>query len=313
MPQVLFENISEIKLNVIPIERRFDSEGDLSIDEKVRETYIEKKYDSMPKTEEEADARGLKVFNGLMSSFPRIAYYSDGKSNIVAADIAPTRYLIGQAMRDIIKQDELSEEEIRRMSPNMANVSIIVPVRYKGQYYLVSQIKGKALGSGEILAALVAGNVDGKYLFQNPKNPLIEALKNECSEEIGMDLSYLNSTSFICGLDDGAAGINFVSVAKEANLDEILNSYAALTKQKIAKNEELELMALSMLKVSGLALTPLEKNNRFEAQNVLCFYPNVNGLRETVENRVVRPYTESIAHYLSNQRNVHFILDKAGF
>lgn len=313
MPKVLFENISEIKLNVIPLERKFNSEGDLSIDSKVRDLYVQKRYDEMPKTEEEADAKGLNTFNGLTSSFPRISCYSDGKSNIIAADIAPTRYLIGQAMRDIMKQDKISEEEIRRMSPNMANISLIVPVKYKGQYFLVSQIKGKAIGSREVLASPVAGNVDAKYLYENPKNPLTEALRKECFEEIGMDLSYLNPTSFVCGIDDGAAGINFVSVAKGAKLDAILNSYFELTKQKIAKNEKLELMALSLLRVGELKLILLEEGDRFEAQDVICFYPNVDGFRETVENRVVRPFTEAIVHYLSNKKNVHFILDKAGF
>ncbi len=108
MSKVLFENISEIKLNVIPFERTPDSKGSLSIDERVAKVYIQKRYNLVPKTEEEADARGLKTFNGLMSSFPDIKSYSDGNSNIIVGDIAPTRYLIGQAMRDIMKEETLS-------------------------------------------------------------------------------------------------------------------------------------------------------------------------------------------------------------
>ncbi len=198
------------------------------------------------------------------------------------------------------------------MSPNMANVSLITPVKYKGEYFFVSQIKGKALGSGEIHVAPIAGNVDAKYIFQDYKDPLTLTLKNECSEEIGLDLSYLNSTSFVCGLDDGAAGINFVSVSQNVKLDSILESYSALSKQKLIKNEELELKALSLLKISGLTLIPLE-NNRKEILNAICFYPSENGLIQKIENKTVRPYAEAISEYISKPENVTFLLEKAGF
>ncbi len=310
MAKVCVKNIDKILLNVIPIERRFDSEGDLAIDSRVRDMYIKKGYESAPKSREEADARGIKNFNGLMSSFPRINVYTNGKETIVAADIAPTRYLIGQAARDIMKQSVYSEEEIQKMIPCMANVSVLTPIKKEGKYYLLSQIKGKAIGSGQILAAPVAGNVDAKYL--NAVDPLTEALKNECSEEIGMDLSYLNSTSFVCMIDDGAGGRNFASVARNANLQEILNSYESDTKRKLAKNEQLELMALSVLPVAGLALTPLEDGNN-GLHNITCYKPTVDGLKEVVEDRGIRPYTEAVIDYVADQKNVKFLLEKAGF
>ncbi len=310
MAKVCVKNIDKILLNIIPIERRFDSEGDLAIDSRVRDMYIKKGYESAPKSREEADARGIKNFNGLMSSFPRINVYTNGKETIVAADITPTRYLIGQAARDIMKQDIYSEEEIQKMIPCMANVSVLTPIKKEGKYYLLSQIKGKAIGSGQILAAPVAGNVAAKYL--NAADPLTEALKNECSEEIGMDLSYLNSTSFVCMIDDGAGGRNFASVARNANLKKILDSYESDTKRKLAKNEQLELMALSVLPVAGLALTPLEDGIN-GLHKITCYKPGVDGLTEVVEDRGVRPYTEAIIDYVADQENVKFLLEKAGF
>jgi len=310
MAKVIVKNIDKILLNVIPIERRFDSEEDLAIDSRVKDMYIKKGYESAPKSREEADARGIKNFNGLMSSFPRINVYTDGKMKIVAADIAPTRYLIGQAARDIMKQDIYSEEEVQKMVPCMANVSVLTPIKKEGKYYLLSQIKGKAIGSGQILAAPVAGNVDAKYL--TAADPLTEALKNECSEEIGMDLSYLNSTSFVCMIDDGAGGRNFASVARNASLQEILTSYESDTKRKLAKNEQLELMALSVLPVAGLALTPLEDGIN-GLHKITCYKPTVDGLKEVVEDRGVRPYTEAVIDYVADQKNVKFLLEKAGF
>jgi hypothetical protein len=310
MARILVPNISDLKVSVIPIERTVDSIGDLAIDERVSKMYNEKHYDLVPKSSEEAELRGQKNFNGLMSSFPRISVYHSDGSNIVSCDIAPTRYLMGEAMRDCIKQTPYSLNEINAMSPNMANVSVIAPFKKDGKYYLLSQIKGKALGSGQIHTGLVAGNVDAKYLYAN--NPLVEALRNECSEELGMDLSYLNSSSFVFLVDERETGqVNFASVASHVDFDAIMSSYESLTRRKLAQNQALEVMALSTLPIAGLAMTRLENGPGKEMQ-VTCYKPGSDGLVEVVENRGLRPYTYATIEFLSDSRNARFLLEKAG-
>ena len=71
-------------------------------------------------------------------------------------------------------------------------------------------------------------------------------------------------------------------------------------------------MALSILPVAGLALTPLENGNN-GLHNITCYKPTINGLKEVVEDREVRPYTEAIIDYVADQKNVKFLLEKAGF
>ncbi len=311
MAKIGIENISEILLNVIPSERRFDSTGGLAIDESVRRCYQSKNYDAMPKSREEADARGLMHFNGLTSSFPSIRVYNSESGAVVSADIAPTRYLIGQAMRDVVKEGHFSGEEASRLSPDMANVSIIAPVKIKGEYFLLSQLKGKALGSGEFLAGIAAGNVDGKYLSH--KSPLVTALQNECSEELGLDLSRLDSTSFVFMIDERETGqVNFASVARGANIDRILRAYEAKTMSEIASSSELEVAALASLPITGIAMVPLEKEKRM-LRHVKTYYPSSKGLSVKYTDAPARPYTSAVAGYLSKPENVKFLLEKAGF
>lgn len=310
MAKIEIKNIDRILLNVLPFERRFDSQGDLAVNSLIREVYERKGYHSAPKSPEEAAARGIKNFNGLMTSSVRISCYCSGSETIVAADLAPARYLLGQAMRDYVKENpSLSEEEIRKLSPDLTNVSLIAPVKFRDQYFLLSQIKGKALGSGEIHAGLVAGNIDAGYLSES--DPLTATLQGECSEELGMDLSYLDTTSFIFLMDERETGqINFASVAKTTDINKVLNAYDCNTRTKLPK-EQLEVMALSMLPIGGIALVPLEKGQG--VQDLVCFHPSLDGLKEVKETRGVRPYTQATLDYLAQSENTKFLLEKAGF
>ncbi len=309
MAKIGIQNISDVKLNAIPVERTVDSEGDLAFAPEIKEMYTKKGYDVAPKSRQEADARGIRDFNGLMSSFTRIFVYRSGGQTIVAADIAPTRYLLGQAMRDYVAaHPDLSAEDVQRTSPDMANVSLVCPVKKEGKYFLLSQIKGKALGSGEIHAGIVAGNVKGKHVLQEG-NPLIRSLQDECSEELGMDLSHLDSTSFVYMVDERETGqINFASVVRQADANKIFEAYEANTKRKLPK-DQLEVMALAMLPIAGFALIPLEKGVGLEG--ILCYHPTVEGLKEVRETRRVRPYTQATLDYL--RENAGFLLNKAGF
>jgi len=311
MTKIGISNISEVKLNVIGYERRYDSDGDLAIHPAIKEVYRKKGYDLAPKTPEEARARGARHWNGLATSIPRMAVYYDRPDSeaIVTADIAPTRYLIGQALRDILKEKtDLSVVELNTMNPRIANVSLIAPIKVGGKYHLLSQIKGKALDSGQVHAALVAGGVEEKHLHTT--DPLISALKSECTEELGIDLSYFESTSHAFMLDEPEYGyVNFASIARNTKLDEVLKAYEADSKRKLL-GEKLEVMALSFIPIGGLALTPLEKGN---LENIICYHPTPDGLKEMKETRKAIAYTEVMVEHLNDAKNARFVLERAGF
>jgi len=312
MAKITIENIARINLSVVPEERKFGTSGELAVNPLVRMMYIDKGYDDKPKSKEERNARGLRGgWNGLMSSFPKIeANYENGE-NVVNATIAPTRYLVGQAMRDLMDTagSVFTQKEIQEMSPDMAGVSLVVPVKLEGEYFLMSQIKGDALGSGQISAGLVAGRIDAKYL--NHSDPLAATLHNECSEEVGMDLSCLDPTSVIYMVDERETGqVNFAYVARNADAESILHAYEASVKGKIPAGKKLEVSGLANLPVSGIALTALEGNT---VRDITCFIPTEHGLEREVQDRQVRPYTQAVLDYLYKPENLKFLLEKAGF
>ncbi|MBI2103123.1 hypothetical protein HYT55_04740 [Candidatus Woesearchaeota archaeon] len=336
MAQIGIENISEIRLNVIPVERRFDSTGDLAVHPVVAARYLEGRYDQKPQNEDEARVRGEKGFNGMMSSLPRISVYDDGGRKLVVADVAPTRYLLGQALRDVVKEsddfetarlsashgfltvgDEVMRERkvfgsfaVHGLSPDMANISLVVPVKMGGHYFLMSQVKGKALGSGEVHTGLVAGNIDGKYLRE--ADPFVAALQAECSEEAGVDLSSLDRTAALYMVDERETGqVNFAYLARAADAQQMLHTYDQTVREKLAKGEALEVMALTAVPF-GSRLEPLD-GGALGLKGITTYHPTVNGLVEKVEDRKVRPYTQATLDYLAKPENVRFLLEKAGF
>ncbi len=311
MAHIGIENISEIKLTVIPQERRFDSKCDLAVHPLVAAKYIERNYDAKPKTEEEALSRGERDFNGLVSSCARISNYPIDHGKLVIADVAPTRYLIGQALRDVTKEGKYQPNVSPQMSPDMVGVSLVVPVKINGQYFLMSQIKGKALGSGEVHTGLVAGNVDGKYLSQ--EDPFVAALQNECSEEVGLDLSSLDRTAALYMVDERETGqVNFAYLARNVDAQQMLHSYDQSVRDKLAHGEALEVMALTAVPLGGAQLEKLE-TGAFGLKGITTFHPTPNGLMEKIEDRGIRPYTQATLDYLAKPENVRFLLEKAGF
>jgi hypothetical protein len=311
MAKVTISNISDIKLNVIDTERTQISQGDLAMHSKLVLDYLKNQYNLKPKNKGEATARGEQNFNGLSTSFPRISVYQNQNGeNIVSADIAPTRFLFKQSAINLNQNENLTLEQRMEISPQLANVSLIVPVKVKGEYFLMGQVKGNAIGSGQIQGPLVAGGIDYKAL--HTENPLITSLQQECLEEVGMDLSYLNSTSFLFMTEESEVGsVNFSSIAQGVQLDNILSSYEASVKNKLTK-EELEVQALAKLPMQGISLIPLEKGN-FGMNDIEIYTPTQTGLNLARENRKIRPLTQAVADFMSEEKNKNLILERAGF
>jgi hypothetical protein len=305
-------NIDRILLNVTQLERTFDTEGPLAIHPTVAAMYVSKDYATAPCSAQEARALGQRAdeFNGLKCSFYRITSTQKDGRTIVTADIAPTRYLFSKAMRDVVKEGDYSLADMHAMTPNMAHVSLVVPVRFNGQYHLLSQIKGKALGEGQIHAGLAAGHVEAHHL--NQCNPLVAALQDEVSEEIGLDLSRLDHTSFVYVVDEAELGtVNFASVAQLVDVDKVLAAYETSIRGKLPG--KLEVNGLAVLPIAGLTFVPLER----PLDEVVCYKPTLDGLVASKEakdwKKDLRPYTQATLEYVREPANLRSLLQKAGF
>ncbi|MFH1770759.1 MAG: hypothetical protein ABH828_04335 [archaeon] len=309
--------IDEVHITPINAERTFHSHLDGKVHHEVAEMYFMKEYDKEPKTAAEAKEKGVTGFNGMNSSFPTMKFYKDVNRTIFSADIMPTRYLIGQAMRDVMKDGSQSEASIEELSPNMANVSLMAPVKINGKYFLFSQIKGAALGSGQIHAGYVAGNIAGKHVidaYNNPnKNILVSAMKQEVLEEAGIELNSIDSTSPAYFVDERETGrVNIASVVRNANADKMLLAYQDQTIIKLNNNEKLEVGGVAMLPIAGIALIPIENNNH-KVEDITCYVPTELGLDKIVDTKGIRPYTRIVLEHLENKENRHILLEKAGF
>lgn len=309
MARITLDRISDIDITTIPHERTLQTREEGALHSLIRDRYEEAGYGLLPKNAEEAAARGQKHFNGLTSSFPSIRTYKSEDEVVVAADIMPTRYLVGQAARDVVAQKQLSFEQAQHISPQMANVSLLVPVKIDGEYGLLGQIKGNTLGGGQLHAALAAGNINAKYLSST--NPMVAALQEETSEEVGMNLSSLDSTAFVFMIDEAETGqVNFASVARGADITNILNAYDASVRKKLGNQEKLEVAALATLPIAALAFVPLEKGNGLA--NTRLYVPTANGLEERVDTVVVRPYTQAAVEFMRAPESRTYLLEKAG-
>jgi len=163
----------------------------------------------------------------------------------------------------------------------------------------LAQVKGEALGEGQISAALAAGGVQVKHLT-GEKHPLVAALQEECSEEVGLKLTSVNSESFVFFVDEYELGnVNFAAVAMRVELQQVLDAYDKSTRAKLANKEKLE--------VAGLALLPIQG----PMNEVKCFFPSPTGLQERMEKRDVRPYTLAVREHLANGDNLNMLLNKA--
>lgn len=330
MANIGIENIREVQLTVDRDERTFDSE---TIHPLVREMYLRKGFDRHPKDKAERDTFNTSIrqgnlslkdalkdadkkplfkgWNGLMSSCSSIQTEYTDQGNVVKVTIAPTRYLLREAMEAVWMTGSYSPEQTAAMSPDMVGTSLVVPVKVEGQYYILSQIKGDALGSGQIHTGLVAGGVDAKLL--SGRDPLLASLRQETLEEMGINLNDLDHGSFVYMVDERETGqVNFAALAKNADYQFILQRYEADTKRRIAAGEKLEVSALANLPVYGIALVPLE-NGKLGIRNIQCFFPTEHGLERKIDDREIRPYTQATIDYLSKAENVRFMLEKAGF
>lgn len=304
---VAFEGIKGITATVNPDELLFN---DPALDRRITQMYERKDYDKAPKTRAEQIDRGLTSFNGQSVSCRNIQF--DEAAGQFQMELRPTRYLVGEAYRDALKNGSFRNEDLSAISPALANVSALTIVEDNGRYYFISQIKGHALGSNELHAALTAGGVERKNLEAN--DPLSAALKKEAFEEIGLDINSISPSRFSMMIAEPSVGmVNFVSIAGSNNLPGILEAY---TRSINGLNlEQREVKNLCLLPVSGLALIPVE--DRFALNGIRVFM--LNSTSSALEEhsptlqKTVRPYTEAIARYLQVPGNERKILEQAGF
>ena len=302
-------NLADITITKTTEERTFEHP---SVHPAVAQTYKEKGYDTHPKNAEEANARGLRDHNGLAVTVQTFRATRGTNGTDLFIELAPTRYLVRQAMADYIAEHGVTDhDEIGLLSPKIIGPSVIAIARINDQYHLISQVKGKALGSGQFHFGYVAGGIRAKDL--EAENPLVAALKHQIKDESGIERDALNLTNFKYIIDERETGhISIGAVARGFDFKQALTAFERDTKAKIAAQKPLEVNGFAPVPLEGLAIVPVEKGEAGIA-NVRCYLATAEGLEERIENRGVRPYSEAWVAHLADKRNLHRLLEYAGF
>lgn len=280
--------IKKIDLTVV------EGERDLALVNKLlAETYTDQGYDKVPKTKEEAKGGS---FNGEMASFTSIQICPDG---VIEAEIMSTRYLFRDATIDIAKK--YGDYVAREVGIRMAHVSFIAVDIFEGQPVIIAQLKGDAVGKGQIHAGLVAGAITKKHLATT--DPLHEALKERLREEMGLDINLLPQppkSRLMVGEEENGF-VNIVAVG-HMGFEEIKKSYL----------KSIEGKPLEKRQVSGLALIPIHNASSIK-EGAQVFYPDEKGGGYWKPcKKGLRPYTNAILDFLEKPENQEWLIEQAG-
>lgn len=285
----------------IELEFKNDEES-FPVSKAVRDHYVARGFDKEPKSRAEADAANKRDFNGL--AVGAISWAIDDR--VLSLELAPVRYLFRAAYGELVEAGKFNFTEQGLYSPAITGTAIVAPVIVDGRPYLLSQIKGKAVGSGEVHAGLVSGGIKGKALSR--ADPLVETLRGETKEEIGLAVSKLRASDFCYFMDERETGhLSIYAVARGLVLDDFLSQYEAITKNRLAHDKKPEVMGVANLPVQGLALTALDSNRDV----MRCYFPSLNGLEIKEEPRDLRPPSVAWRKYLSDQNNLAMLLGRA--
>lgn len=286
-------------------------------DQRIVRHYESSGFDTRPKTREEADIAGIKGFNGLQTLCQELTIDNSGTEGAaVKISLVPSRYLIGESYRALVRNGAITSDELIGVAPQYLNISAIAIVKNEhGDYGLLAQIKGKALGEAELHPALIAGGVEAKYLSES--DPLKAALLAQAKEETGLSKMQLAATSPFALVRESALGfVNFVSCAVNPDFNSILHIFEDAMAKRLSSGADystLEAKGVALLPVAGLMFVPLE-GGRAGFSNAKCFVLNPAGKIESrFEPRLVRPMFGPIADLLSNESYLRRVLEVSGW
>ncbi len=290
MAEVLSHTIDEIQL------RCRDNELDLSeLDQRLTIKFHEEGYDR------------LATQSDLGYSYIDFQLKTLQSGNCtVQGELAPCSFYIKLAYMGLVS-DNGGAQIVDLPSPRIANVGLMIVVRYQTQPYLLAQIKGNAIDRNQLLIAAVAGSVDIPDM--NASDPLVAALARETSEELGVACGELNLSPFHYVISEWETGnINHTCVARNANLNEILNCF--LTRTELALQVDSD---RANLEVAALALVPLNgKACGTKLNDIITYAPEDGDIRTSIESYGLTSYTIAIIRHLQQADHRYCLLERSG-
>lgn len=238
------------------------------------------KYVTLPKTKEEAAERGARTYDALQVSISGLRVDTALQSG--TGILSPVRYSVideYKALRkDLLdRRDIPGLEALHAENPLVVGSAVYIVAPYNGEPHIFMQIKGNAVGAGEIHSAAAAGGISTKE-FENSASVtemFDQAAIRQTQEEIGLQLSARQlgrPTLFRREDATGTAAVGYV--IRGLRGEDILDAYSQhIQNRKILSSDD---------SASGLVLLPLRGG-----REVLLDHgsPSLAGLKEFHVNK----------------------------
>lgn len=294
MAQVLSDRVARFD-----VERRRGevTADDPTVDPRVRERFLAAGY----------GARHTPADLGC--SYRRFAVARQDGADIVTGALAPYSFYLKLAYMEVREAAVAAGGPgAAPASPRLANVGLIWPVVHEGRPHLVTQVKGRALDRGQILAVAAAGKIDAPSLFD--EDPLRATLAHELADEVGLRLDDLTISPFAYVVDEPETGnVNHSAVCERGDLATIAAAYERHTDARLAENRDpatLEVAALALVPLDGSAAPP-----QLEAIVTITRHPSG---RTTMHRQSYSAtyYTWAILAHLRRPGALGWLLETAG-
>ena len=216
-------------------------------------------FDALPKTKEEAAERGGKGFDGLQVS---VCPFRD----IYNAELAPIRYSFLSAYQQLRKellaqQDYSGVAALEKENPYILGAAVYAVTKFEGQPCIMMQIKGNAIGEGQIHSALAAGGISMKE-FQNAKSindMLLAAAVRQASEELGVPLQGQNlGDPALLRFENATGNIGIGYVLSGMTGSDILDAYTQHATQRVIASSDDTASGVVLMPTQGIVVVSLD-------------------------------------------------------
>jgi len=272
------------------------------------------KFDGLPKTKEEAALRGEKTFDGLQVS---VCPFTD----IYSAEIAPIRYSFLRAYQElrselIAKGDLSGVAALERENPYILGAAVYAVTRWRGEPCIMMQIKGNAVGAGQIHSALAAGGISMQE-FESAtsiSDMLQAAAVRQASEELGLRLQGNNLGDPAIIRYEGATGnIGIGYILQGIPGSEILDRYVeCATKRKITSSDDTA-AGVVLMPTNAIAVVSLDGDvPALSTRTEVIVTKNGGEIVTTNEPRRLRPAAQGFLAALADPKFLTLLLERSG-
>ncbi len=150
---------------------------------------------------------------------------------------------------------------LEKENPLILGIGVYAVVRYEGKPHLMLQIKGNAIGSGQLHSGLVAGGVSIAEFSSSasPEDMLLSATKRQAKEEIGLSLEDKNlGGPSLLRLENATGNIGFGYILNGFSGTDIIDAYGEHVRQRLIASSDDTAAGVALMPAEGVVMISLD-------------------------------------------------------